>query len=863
MNSATEIWEKQSYYEIYKNHTGLACHKWIHYPFVYDQIFARHLDAGKPLRLLEIGTQNGGSLEIWKKYLPPGSEIHGMDIDPKCQEIDFSDNIHFHLGSAADSAFIKSRFAGISFDIIIDDGSHLCNEVISTFLDLFKKINPGGIYVIEDLHTSYWENFGGGLRHKNSSIEFFKQFIDTIHADYIPGKQFSNEGHFAPFLALCRQEIASISFFDSVCAIGKFAEKKHAPFSTVLSGDIFKVTPSATFQKVALKDKWQDLETARRMYATSKNTENGIVTTESTEPTGVFLANGIEAFQQENFDAAIEYLSSAMSEEPGNPLSSAYLAFICAQQGLLQEAHDFIAQAIKIAPERADLIAALGEVLLKNGKPSEAVGYLREAIHAQPDLFAAYPALAQSLHLSGQSKEAISLLQTAAALPSSAQASIQSALLQMLAECGDLSEFAKNSLRFSAGLPDELLAARCLMRCDETGETFLETLARIQTRMEDVIHSSRGNAIPNESGLARIAFMVGDFTSPQQLTQLCAIFRYLPPERFFTILVSCYPSPPKSDMLQMCVLLADKILDIAKDDDFAASGKLSTLSPDILIETEVCSPSERLAVFLAAPAPHKFLWGEAPIPPIAPEVRTLAGELLAVEQMLPAVNLPALGEVFVLPELPFFDARARKMGESPVLGCLAPAAGIGQSGWQLFAETLREHPEATLVINLEDLGEAAKTFIRGQFSNAGVDPARLVFISARSVEELCLAWQSIDLGLLPPVNSGSLALPTCLWMGKPCLVPASILPWSQRPAALLKALLKEAWIAADASSYINLVRQLAPPGRQTIPDPVLRQHMQALGLTDAKGFALGFADVVAGLFQCTHPATATASGEQP
>ncbi|MDR1849839.1 MAG: glycosyltransferase [Zoogloeaceae bacterium] len=146
------------------------------------------------------------------------------------------------------------------------------------------------------------------------------------------------------------------------------------------------------------------------------------------------LEQGINAFNQADHATAIECLSTAMTEEPENPLPAAYLAFICVQQGLVTEARDFIAQALILAPDRADLIAALGEVLLKNNRPLEAVEYLREAIHIQPDLFAAYPALAQSLRLTGQNAEAIALLQGAAGIPSDAQAEIQTTLSQIQAE---------------------------------------------------------------------------------------------------------------------------------------------------------------------------------------------------------------------------------------------------------------------------------------------------------------------------------------------------------------------------------------------------------------------------------------------
>jgi predicted O-linked N-acetylglucosamine transferase (SPINDLY family) len=419
-----------------------------------------------------------------------------------------------------------------------------------------------------------------------------------------------------------------------------------------------------------------------------------------------------------------------------------------------------------------------------------------------------------------------------------------------------LSEFTKQTQHFSAGLPDDLLAARCLARFDESGETFLETLSNIQSQLENEIHSrcNDANIVQNESGLTRIAFMVGEFTSRHQLEQLYALFLHFPTERFFTILISSYTHPPNDDMIQMCALLADAPLNIHQDEDDSAVAKLHALAPDILIDMQAYAPSERLSVFLTAPVLHKFLWAEAPMPPIAPDVRTLAGAFLTVENTLPTAKLPGMGEVFDLPELPFTDDAARKMGEPPVLGCLVPAAGISKNGWQLFAETLRQHTEATLVINLGELGQAAQIFISGQFSSAGIDPARLVFISAHTTEEFCLAWQSIDLGLLPPVNPGGLALPTCLWMGRPCLIPGSILPWSQRPAAMLKALGREEWMAIGAPHFVDLARLLAPS--RVKPDPALRERMKALGLTDAKGFARGFADAMTDLFRSpTAPAT--------
>lgn len=168
----------KTYLEIYKEHTGYVSHKYIHYFFVYDCIFKRFLEKEKPIKMLEIGVQNGGSSEIWKKYLPQGSIIHSLDIDERCQSLKFSEGIFFHLGNATDAVFMEKTFGDIQFDVIVDDGSHICKDVIQTFKYLFPKMKSGGCYIVEDMHTSYWKKYGGGIYNKKNSIEYFKKLIN-------------------------------------------------------------------------------------------------------------------------------------------------------------------------------------------------------------------------------------------------------------------------------------------------------------------------------------------------------------------------------------------------------------------------------------------------------------------------------------------------------------------------------------------------------------------------------------------------------------------------------------------------------------------------------------------------------------
>ena len=46
------------------------------------------------------------------------------------------------------------------FDIVIDDGGHFMDDIISSFKTLLPHVRAGGTYIVEDLHTSYWAEYG-------------------------------------------------------------------------------------------------------------------------------------------------------------------------------------------------------------------------------------------------------------------------------------------------------------------------------------------------------------------------------------------------------------------------------------------------------------------------------------------------------------------------------------------------------------------------------------------------------------------------------------------------------------------------------------------------------------------------------
>ena len=219
-------YSKDSFYEVYKNHKDLYSCKWEQYLHVYDKYLNVFLKENKPVRLLEIGVSKGGSLEIWGEYLPKGSKIIGIDIDKKCAEYKYNnENIEVFIGSASDENFVEKNFENMNFDIIVDDGSHICSDVIKTFELFFPKLNNGGLYIVEDLHASYWKNYQGSYKKKQSSIEYFKNIIDALHFDYILKFNYKVSMSEIDRLKKLNREIASLAFYDSILVIEKYYNK--------------------------------------------------------------------------------------------------------------------------------------------------------------------------------------------------------------------------------------------------------------------------------------------------------------------------------------------------------------------------------------------------------------------------------------------------------------------------------------------------------------------------------------------------------------------------------------------------------------------------------------------------------------
>ncbi len=218
--------------KFFLSHRGKLVDKWSSYLPIYDRILEEYKSS--PINLLEIGIQNGGSLEVWSQYFPYAKTIVGCDIAEPCKELVFGDpRIKFIAGDAnSDNVFERISSVTREYDIIIDDGSHNSKDIISSFIHYFPILANDGIYIVEDLHASYWSYYAGGLAKPESAIEFFKKLIDVNNFEHwgmAKSKLDYLEGFFqtplSPKFGSALDQIHEISFVNSICEIRKKARE--------------------------------------------------------------------------------------------------------------------------------------------------------------------------------------------------------------------------------------------------------------------------------------------------------------------------------------------------------------------------------------------------------------------------------------------------------------------------------------------------------------------------------------------------------------------------------------------------------------------------------------------------------------
>lgn len=193
----------------------------------YFEVYERHLQrfVGKPVTLVEVGIQKGGSLEMWSSFLGPQSRIIGIDVDPECINLKYKQsNIEVVIGNQSDTNFWDSFMKENSIDILIDDGGHFMHEQIITFEKVFPKMNMGGVYICEDTHTSYDPAYGGAIEGKNpwTFIEYAKGYIDILHETWVKEEV---DMKYQIRQLTSNKSLSGIFFYDSMVVFEKFGKR--------------------------------------------------------------------------------------------------------------------------------------------------------------------------------------------------------------------------------------------------------------------------------------------------------------------------------------------------------------------------------------------------------------------------------------------------------------------------------------------------------------------------------------------------------------------------------------------------------------------------------------------------------------
>jgi hypothetical protein len=153
----------------------------------YEKYLNIYVD--KPIRYLEIGVLKGESLYAMREYFNNAEIIVGIDINPYSIVFEKKeDNIFVEIGKQSNELFLKKvndKYG--KFDVIIDDGSHELDDILSSFNTLFPLLNNNGVYIIENIINirDYLYFFHNLVRHKNKISNDYNINNNIVNPDKI------------------------------------------------------------------------------------------------------------------------------------------------------------------------------------------------------------------------------------------------------------------------------------------------------------------------------------------------------------------------------------------------------------------------------------------------------------------------------------------------------------------------------------------------------------------------------------------------------------------------------------------------------------------------------------------------------
>lgn len=150
----------------------------------------------KRIALIEIGVggyeypdRGGESLRMWYEYFPH-AKLTGIDLYEKHGIM--NDRTEFYQGSQTNKHLLKtilSRNEDAERRVVIDDASHNNRLTIETFNIIFPLLKSSDLYIVEDVHTSYWDNkeYDGSEKpgDKGTTMQFFSFLTHQLNGEHL------------------------------------------------------------------------------------------------------------------------------------------------------------------------------------------------------------------------------------------------------------------------------------------------------------------------------------------------------------------------------------------------------------------------------------------------------------------------------------------------------------------------------------------------------------------------------------------------------------------------------------------------------------------------------------------------------
>lgn len=211
---------------------------WPHYMEAYHNHMHRFrsTDPNNKVVFMEVGVQYGGKIPLLRDYFGPGFTYIGVDINEKTKIFgENADWIHIEIGDSSDREFLRSlkkKYPHI--DIFLDDGGHKMHQQMVTIEEMLPHVQPEGVFLCEDLSTSWSPSFGGVINgtvdnkdfRDKTMMGYIHKTIDWLNVNWISGGLMratppEDDSLYPPLWKIIHTQVKHIHLYDQMVVYEK------------------------------------------------------------------------------------------------------------------------------------------------------------------------------------------------------------------------------------------------------------------------------------------------------------------------------------------------------------------------------------------------------------------------------------------------------------------------------------------------------------------------------------------------------------------------------------------------------------------------------------------------------------------